>query len=880
MRKPVEVFFACVIALGAALPAAAQPNLITCILTSEVPLLRLESQAELIGEIQFVCTGGDPNTVRFVNFELYLATTISSDITGPDPDGTEALLLIDDPLPGVVNTSNGMTYNGQVKGTPGVAPGFGGGPGAQDSGNVYQGFRVPGFDNRLSWNGIPFVPAPLGSVRIIRFLNVRADMTQFTVPPNTPVTITAALSANPPNAVQLGGPWLDVGRVVPSMTVSVANEAGAFQLRFEETFAAAFKKRIENTAAGALTSRQQGTPGFAYFTESEFTPEASGLDIDAPGVADSGTRLVARLTDIPDGVFFTAPSSVTSAVPFNPPGVLELRRVLDFEADYSGGLLMASGEATELIPVVGRQATLLYEVVALPPFDGVHGAFTVDRFSIPLRAIYGLPTTLGGAAVTLSYAPLYRSGTMSSLAPEPRFHNATVDDKVFPIAESPSTDYVTFLYIRGDPVPLLQDVNFDAGDPVISSTITVLPQTGGDWLSAVAQSEATTETVTIAANPTGFAQGTYHGAITLRRQATVNELTVLPVILTVLPPPELLVDTSPLVFHAFAGGPAPAPEIVYVTASSRAVEFTVAASTSSGGGWLLVNSSRGFTSANLAVSANPAGLAPGTYEGAISIRAEDAVNSPRIVPITLVVGPAPPSFEAIGAVNAASYQDGGVAAGEIVTFFGVRIGPVQPAGLELDQFGRVSSLVAGTRIFFDGVPAPLIAVGWNQSSCVVPYSVAGRATTVVEIELEGNRSQPVTLAVVPARPGIFTADSSGAGQGAILNQDSTLNSPANPAAPGSVVVIYLTGEGQTAPPGVDGKLNDPANLPAPLLPVSVRIGGIDSTVEFAGGAPGMVAGVLQVNARIDPGVAPGPAVPVEIIIGGVRTQPGVTLAVQ
>ena len=225
MRKPVEVFFACVIALGAALPAAAQPNLITCILTSEVPLLRLESQAELIGEIQFVCTGGDPNTVRFVNFELYLATTISSDITGPDPDGTEALLLIDDPLPGVVNTSNGMTYNGQVKGTPGVAPGFGGGPGAQDSGNVYQGFRVPGFDNRLSWNGIPFVPAPLGSIRIIRFLNVRADMTQFTVPPNTPVTITAALSANPPNAVQLGGPWLDVGRVVPSMTVSVANNA-------------------------------------------------------------------------------------------------------------------------------------------------------------------------------------------------------------------------------------------------------------------------------------------------------------------------------------------------------------------------------------------------------------------------------------------------------------------------------------------------------------------------------------------------------------------------------------------------------------------------------------------------------------------------------
>ncbi len=70
-------------------------------------------------------------------------------------------------------------------------------------------------------------------------------------------------------------------------------------------------------------------------------------------------------------------------------------------------------------------------------------------------------------------------------------------------------------------------------------------------------------------------------------------------------------------------------------------------------------------------------------------------------------------------------------------------------------------------------------------------------------------------------------------------------------------------------------------LPLPLvrLPVSVRIGGIEAAVQYAGGAPTLVAGVLQVNAVVPNGVTPG-NVPVVIVIGGVESQANLTVAVK
>jgi len=135
------------------------------------------------------------------------------------------------------------------------------------------------------------------------------------------------------------------------------------------------------------------------------------------------------------------------------------------------------------------------------------------------------------------------------------------------------------------------------------------------------------------------------------------------------------------------------------------------------------------------------------------------------------------------------------------------------------------------------------------------------------------------MAVAAAKPAIFTLNESGSGQGAILNQDYSLNGPANPEARGQYVFIYGTGEGVTTPPGVDGRITG-TPLPNVSLNCSVTVGGQTVTPEYCGEAPGATAGLVQVNALIPQSVMPGSAVPVSIAIGGVTSQAGVTLGVK
>lgn len=245
--------------------------------------------------------------------------------------------------------------------------------------------------------------------------------------------------------------------------------------------------------------------------------------------------------------------------------------------------------------------------------------------------------------------------------------------------------------------------------------------------------------------------------------------------------------------------------------------------------------------------------------------------------VTQAAAGAGPAISAI--VNAASYTQGGVSPGEIVTIFGSGMGPdaLVPLALTTDGSALTTSL-AGTQVLFDGVPAPMIYTSAGQVSAIVPYEVAGAQSTRATVTYQGEPSAAMTLAVTASAPGIFSIDSSGSGPGAILNQDYSVNSAANPAARGSVVMIYATGEGQTQPAGRDGVITG-ATLATPALGVSAEIGGVPATVLYAGSAPGLVAGVLQVNVVLPDGVGVG-VVPVVVTVGGVTSQGSVTVAVK
>ncbi len=232
-----------------------------------------------------------------------------------------------------------------------------------------------------------------------------------------------------------------------------------------------------------------------------------------------------------------------------------------------------------------------------------------------------------------------------------------------------------------------------------------------------------------------------------------------------------------------------------------------------------------------------------------------------------------------GLASAASYVGGTVAPGEIVVLAGTWIGPTALATAALTEDGKLSNSLLGTRVLFDDVPAALIYVSAGQTSAIVPYAVAGRPSTRVVVEYQGNRSVAVTMPVVASKPALFSANSTGRGQGAILNQDGSPNTVTNRAVKGSVIVLFGTGEGVTAPAGVDGQLAL-AVFPKPVLPVTVTLGGQRiETIAYVGAAPGLVAGLFQLNVTI-PGSAPSGEVPIAVTVGGATSQTGLTVAIQ
>jgi uncharacterized protein (TIGR03437 family) len=229
-------------------------------------------------------------------------------------------------------------------------------------------------------------------------------------------------------------------------------------------------------------------------------------------------------------------------------------------------------------------------------------------------------------------------------------------------------------------------------------------------------------------------------------------------------------------------------------------------------------------------------------------------------------------------VNAASFADGPVAPGEIVTLGGTALGPVPLAGLELDTNGKVSTSIGGVQVLVNGVAAPMVYATSTQVSAVAPYELAGASSVSIQVVNNGVGSNALGVPAATAVPGVFAANSAGSGPGAILNQDTSLNKPDNPAARASTVTLYVTGEGQTSPAGVTGKVTS-APYPMPVQNVSVTIGGQSAAVRFIGEAPGFVSGLLQINVEV-PAVAPPGEDEVIVTVGTVPSQSGLTMSVR
>jgi uncharacterized protein (TIGR03437 family) len=231
--------------------------------------------------------------------------------------------------------------------------------------------------------------------------------------------------------------------------------------------------------------------------------------------------------------------------------------------------------------------------------------------------------------------------------------------------------------------------------------------------------------------------------------------------------------------------------------------------------------------------------------------------------------------------NAASFAEGAIAPGEVVTLRGTGIGPQKGVNAKRGANGFPTTL-DGVQVFFNNLPAPLLYVQSEQINAVVPWAAGndslnpGVPGVTVQVKYNG-ASVSGAAPLNQAAPGIFLANIA-TELGAITNADGTPNSTSNPAKLGSVVTFYGTGGGPLNPPGADGEVWPSSPLSNLTLPVSVQINGVNATVTYSGSAPGSVSGVFQINVQIPDLSSPPPTVPVTITIGGV-TSPPVFLAV-
>ena len=193
---------------------------------------------------------------------------------------------------------------------------------------------------------------------------------------------------------------------------------------------------------------------------------------------------------------------------------------------------------------------------------------------------------------------------------------------------------LSFSYQSGGVAPAGQTVNVTS-----SSALSYTAATSAGWLSVTPASGNAPGSLSVSINPSGLAAGTYTGTVTLTASGASNSPQKVAVTLAVTgtPPPagpSLNITPGTLTFNYASGTSTAGTQSLSVTSTGATLNITAAAS---GGAWLSVTPTTGSTPSTLKISANPTGLAAGTYNGTITITSNGAANSPQMVPVQLVV---------------------------------------------------------------------------------------------------------------------------------------------------------------------------------------------------------------------------------------------------
>jgi uncharacterized protein (TIGR03437 family) len=198
-----------------------------------------------------------------------------------------------------------------------------------------------------------------------------------------------------------------------------------------------------------------------------------------------------------------------------------------------------------------------------------------------------------------------------------------------------------------------------------------------------------------------------------------------------------------------------------------------------------------------------------------------------------------------GLANAAGGDlSGRVAPAELISIYGLHLGVSTPAYGSFDAAGFLPTTLAGVQVAFNGIPAPLLYVSDTQINAVVPLALVNMPSAPMRVSLNSGALPDFRVVVDTAIPQVArNAD----GSAAAINQDGTVNSPTHPAPARSFISIWATGIGYA--PGMDGQMQTSAGSFC-SCPIHDLATNQDIVPSYAGTAPGMVTGVVQINFQV------------------------------
>jgi adhesin/invasin len=298
-------------------------------------------------------------------------------------------------------------------------------------------------------------------------------------------------------------------------------------------------------------------------------------------------------------------------------------------------------------------------------------------------------------------------------------------------------------------------------------------------------------------------------------------------------------------------------------------------STPAGGNWLQISTNHGQTAGTVVVTANPAGLASGVYDGSVLFTPTESGINQVAVPVTLIVdcgqGGCVLQPNILAVVNGASFQPGG-APRAIMSIFGTNL---SDKTYQATTFPLPTQL-GPTSVMVNGVATPLFYVSPLQINFQMPYGVPATAVSVVvnnQVTTANARglgpSQPHISTLTAVAPGLFVNPD---GRAAALNVDLSPHTAATPIPAGGYVILFMTGEGPVTPAVADGTPAPFSPLSLITAPVTVTIGSKNAVVTYQGLAPGF-AGLAQLNVIVPAGLTPGNQ-PVFVTINGKPSNAG------